>query len=195
MNVGIGGATITNGISGVSHYLSTYIDTIKTYYPILDYLILEGGTNDADNILSDESKIGTLDMSDFSGVYDNTTYCGALDTLFYKAINYYPSAKIGFIIAPKMASSDVTPIRDYGENNNRYRFFLLAMQACKKWGIPCLNLWDECHLNPSINTMYDNTIDAQGNRDAGSMYIDGQHLTAKGYDYITPIIEEWMCGL
>lgn len=191
-NASVGGATITYGISGVSHYLSRYIDTIRTYYPVLDYLILEGGTNDADHILSDVSKIGTLDMTDFSGNYDDTTFCGALDALFYKAINYYPSAKIGFIIAPKMASSDVTPTRDYGDNNNRYKFFKIAMQACEKWGIPYLNLWDGCYLNPSLSVMYDSNLDAQGNRDAESMYIDGQHLTAKGYDYISPMIEAWM---
>lgn len=194
-NFGVGGATITYGISGVSHYLSTYIDTIHTYYPKLDYLILEGGTNDADHILTDASKIGTLDMTDFSGTYDNTTFCGALDTLFYKAITYYPAAKIGFIVAPKMASSDVTPIKDYGDNNNRYKFFKIAMTACEKWGIPYLNLWDGSHLNPSLSVMYDGTKNAQENRDAGSMYIDGQHLTAKGYNYISPIIEDWMRSL
>ena len=62
------------------------------------------------------------------------------------------------------------------------------MDICKKWGVPFINLWDGCQLNPSNPSMYNS--DAQG--DENYDYIDGQHLTAKGYEVVTPKIEAWM---
>lgn len=182
-NYAVGGGCITY-ISG-KHCISRDIDTIHNSYPTLDYLILEGGTNDADNLYSDPTKIGTIDPTDYSGTYDDTTFCGALDALFYKALNYYPTAKIGFIVAQKMGTSNV-------QWTHRKQFFTLAMQACEKWGIPYLNLWDGSPLNPLLPSMYNSNLDAQGNRDGGYLYTDGQHLTATGYETITPKIEAFM---
>ena len=198
-NVGVGGGTITAELySGTApdlvprHWLSRYIDTIHTQHPTLDYLIIEGGTNDADLLRSEiDTKLGTLSMTDWSGNYDDTTFTGALESLFYKALNYYPNTKIGYIVAQKMGrGSDYTK-----ENNNRRIFFERAMEVCKKWGIPYINLWDESPLNPRLDIYYDTSKDSQGNRDAGTAYIDGQHLTKEGYDIIAPKIEQWMRGL
>ena len=75
---------------------------------------------------------------------------------------------------------DFTP-----EGNNRRAYFEYAMKTCKKWGIPYLNLWDGCYLNAKIPALY-----TQGSSD--SFYVDAQHLTAKGYEYVSPMIEAWM---
>lgn len=188
-NVGRSGGTITaETYSGGAalHWVCRYIDTIHNNYPTLDYLILEGGTNDADRL--GMAGIGELDMTDFSGEYDDTNFTGALDSLFYKALSYYPDTKIGFIVAQKMGTGG-----DYTvENNTRRKFFERAMQACYKWGITFINLWDCSQLNPKLPVYFNPSLDAQGNRDGGYSYIDGQHLTSKGYDIISPKIEAWM---
>ena len=192
-NHSVGGGTITaeiyNSSGSPRHWVSRYIDTIHTNYPSLDYLIFEGGTNDADLLRSEiDTKFGELDIADFSGNYDDSTFTGALDTLFFKATSYYPSAKIGYIVAQRMGSAS----GGYGENNNRRKFFLRAIEVCKKWGIPYIDLWDGCPLNPRLKCYYDSSLDAQGNRDAGKAYIDGQHLTATGYAIVSSKIEAWM---
>ena len=74
----------------------------------------------------------------------------------------------------------------------RYQFFEYAMNACKKWGIPFINLWKEGQINPNLTVYYDSTKTAQQNIDAGKAYRDGQHLTPVGYDIISPKIAEWM---
>ena len=193
-NVGVSGGTITAELYAGSppvprHWLCRYIDTIHNDYPDLDYLILEGGTNDADLLAGDDAKFGTLDLSDYSGSYDDTTFTGALDSLFYKAINYYPYAKIGYIVAQKMGQSSTGYDADH---NNRRKFFQRAIEVCIKWGIPYIDLWDECPLNPNLIIYYDSAKTAQENRDAEKAYIDGQHLTAYGYDLISPSINAWM---
>lgn len=191
-NVGIGGGTITakmySKVTGMArHWISRNIDVIYENFPELDYLILEGGTNDADLIDMESEQYGTIDSADFSGNYDDTTFCGACESLFFKAIHYYPKTKIGFIIAPKMGVEN-----NHTVSNKRRAYFLKMIEICKKWGIPYLDLWDGCPLNPRLEVYYDGNLDAQGNRDAGKAYVDGQHLTKVGYDIISPKIEAWI---
>ena len=188
-NVGVSGGTIAV-VAGVSHNLCTYIDTIHTNYPDLDYLILEGGTNDADRLGT--AGLGTLtDMQDYSGSYDTSTFIGALETLFYKATGYYPYAKIGFIIAPKMAAwspSQNKMLLPIG----RATFFDAVPEVCEKWGIPYINLWKGCAMNPCSLQYYDHSMTEAQNLENGKAYADGQHPNANGYDYIYPIIANWM---
>lgn len=178
-NYAIGGGTITS-ISG-KHIIST--QSYDNANP--DYIIIEGGTNDADvigSILNGQTPAayGSYDPNSYDGDYDNTTFCGAVEFLFKRLLTTYPSAKIGVIIAPKMSvASSYTK-----EGNNRRAYFETLMQLCKKWGIPYLNLWDRGRLNPALSVYYNDTEE--------SYYTDGQHLTSKGYDVITPMIEAWM---
>ena len=189
-NKGIGGATITAETYSDSgtpkHWISRNIDTIYSKHPNLDYLILEGGTNDADSLT--ENKLGVLDISDYDGTYDDTTFYGALDSLFYKALNYYPNAKIGFIIAHRMGGGTY----NFGDTNKRRSYFLKAIEVCKKWAIPYIDLWETCTLTPALSCFYDKSMTKDENIAAGKAYTDGQHLSDVGYDIITPKIEAWI---
>lgn len=181
-NYGINGGIITSAsASGASgkHSVVDNIDTIYASYPNADFVVFEGGTNDADMSLS----IGSFTPDDFTGTYDVTTFCGALETIFYKATNYWKGKSIGFIIAHKMG------VGSYG---NRKTYFDKAKEICQKWGIPYCNLWDDCYLNANNPNCYNSSLTVAENIAQGFLYTDGQHLTAKGYDYISPIIEDWM---
>ena len=177
-NYGKGGGTIaqTEG----AYWIGGNIDTILAEHPAIDYLILEGGTNDADAL--GENRIGTFDPDDKGGAYDTDTFSGALETLLYKAVTYYPNAKIGFIIAHMMGTS----------TSARRKFFDRAAEICEKWGVPVIDLWKLSHLDRRLTAHWDSSLDIAGNIAAGSLYTDGQHLTSKGYEVITPKIEAWM---
>ena len=195
-NYARGGGTVTAEMyaesTGVArHWVSRYIDVIHENHPTLDYLILEGGTNDADLLGVGSQRFGSFDPADYTGNYDDKTFLGALETLFYKAINYYPEAKIGFIIAQKMGRSKV----GFGKENNRRFYFLSIIEVCKKWGIPYIDLWESSPLNPLLPCYYDPSLDIEGNIAAGKAYIDGQHLSAKGYDIVSPAISAWIRSL
>lgn len=189
-NMGISGATFQkNNIAGC---------IVEQPVPFTnpDYIILEGGTNDADrigNAIGEQKPTafgtwsytnwGTDDAATNYG-FDITTFCGAFEYMLKRITTLYPSVNLGYIVAQKMGRTN-----DYRASaNNRRYYFQTAMEICEKWGVPYLNLWDGCYLNPSNPSMYNS--DAQG--DPAYCYIDGQHLTAKGYDYITSIIEAWM---
>ena len=193
-NYAVGGGTITSGMynagGSARHWVSGTVDTMYSEYPNADYIIFEGGTNDADligSILNGNipEKFGSVTDMDFSGEYDDETFCGAVETVFYKAMQHWPSKKIGFIIAMKMGHSGTS-------YNNRYAYFQKIMDICKKWGVPYLNLWDECPMNPRLESCYDSTKTAQENIDAGKLYQDGQHPTPLGQQVIASKIEAWM---
>jgi len=189
-NYGVNGASITDLTSTTPsrHSVALNIDTIHTDYPALDYLILEGGTNDADliggfNGDTPPEGFGTWsdeNVSDYNGSYDNTTFCGAVEELFYKAVTYYPNAKIGFIIPMQMGTLMVPTKR-------RRRYFDEIIKIAKKWHINVLDLWNICHADARVSAYYSGT---EG--DLTKFYYDGQHPTSVGYDMLQPMIEAWM---
>ena len=177
------GATITHGLKFSDqtnrHWISSNIDSIYSLYPDADYIILEGGVNDADLLRNDAEKTGTVSQTKFNN-FDYDIYAQALDYLFRNAINYFPNAKIGFIVAQKMGVET-----RYDSEYYRRAFFDMAIEACKKWSIPFIDLWNESGLQPKVPSQY--TAGAETN-----LYTDGQHLTDLGYDFITPKIEAWI---
>lgn len=192
-NYAVGGGSITY-LSDSRHCISRSIDDIYDDYEDLDYLILEGGTNDADLIGQFDGDtppegFGTWSETDFSGEYDDTTFCGAVESMFYKAVTYWPNAHIGYIVAMEMGHNN------NASTNNRKRYFDEAVKIAKKWHIPVLNLWENSGADARLTAFYDPTKTNQQNIDAGKFYIDGQHPTSYGYNKMQPMIEEWVKGL
>ena len=186
INKGISGATLTSGITGSYGVIS------ETTFDNADYIIIEGGTNDADLIgdarTTTPAKFGSYTPGDYESTFTNTTFCGAIEYLFKKLANDYKDKKVGVIIAQKMGQLNAS-IADYTkENNNRRLYFETLINLCEKWGVPYLNLWDHSIFNPMMPNQY---TYQQASSD-GQFYVDGQHLTADGYDAISTIIERWM---
>lgn len=186
-NEGVSGATVTPDL-GASKSILTTFETIHNKYASIDYYIFDGGVNDADRMYTDvETNLGTITPNDYSGSYNTATFSGAFETLIYKALTYYPHIKLGYIVAQKMHNT--VGMERYAIKRT---FFDRAIEICKKWGVPYLDLWDGSTLNPFLTADYDSTKTTQENIEAGKMYVDGQHLTPAGYDAIAPKIEAWM---
>ena len=171
-NLAVGGGTIA--VVANRHNVCT---SVLTYAGTPDYVIVEGGTNDSANNVA----LGALSATDFGGSYDNTTFIGALEYMFYNILAKWPSAKVGYIIPQKM---NISTYYDSPFNQQRL-YFEVAMKVCKKWGVPFINLWDGCPLNPKLACFYTSG-------DTTKAYYDGQHLNSAGYDIITPYIEQWL---
>jgi hypothetical protein len=150
-----------------------------------------GGSNDAD-LFDDEiregkpCRLGHLDPLDFGGEYDVRTFTGALEDVFYRAIALWPNARIGYIVAQKMGLSRHSQY-------NRRRYFDRAVAVCRKWGIPYIDLWESCPLNPCHPAHYFPETKGEENRDKNiGYYIDGGHLTARGYDLTADLVLKWI---
>lgn len=193
-NYAVGGGTIVEGMALTAngnhrHCVSHTVERMYEEYPNADYVIFEGGTNDADlleNMDVQKSMLGSIDPDDFSGNYDRNTFCGALESVFFRALKYWNGKKIGYVVAHKMGTKAILRRR-------RRLYFDAAVEICKKWGIPYIDLWTGTYLNPCLECMYDSTKTAEENDSENKgFYTDGQHLTSYGYDYTSAIIEEWL---
>lgn len=168
VNLAQDGAVITRGIkTSGGAAVPSVLDQIDQLTGEHDYYLVEGGTNDADYSVP----MGVI-TTGFNATLDETTFCGAFESACKKLINKGHGKQIGFIVAQKMGT--VT------WQNKRYPYFLKAMEVCRKWGVPYLNLWDDFYLNPAVEAL--NT----------AYYVDTQHLTPAGYDLTAPVIESWM---
>jgi len=189
-NYAVGGGTVTENpprsvkTGRERHSVSANLERMHAEYPDADYIVIEGGTNDAD--LLGEARLGTFDPEYWGEDFDRDTFSGALESVFCRATQFWPGKKIVFIIAQKMG---VNPICFAG----RRRYFDRAAEICRKWGIPCLDLWNGCYLNPHLPWMYDSTKTPEENREGNiGYYVDGQHLTARGYDVTADIIDSFL---
>lgn len=187
-NLGVNGATIAATSSSTGTLI--VVNQLAKAYSDADYIILEGGCNDFDQM---EGKTDTTTMGEMTAVWDDsykqTTFAGALEHLFYMAVTSHPKAKIGYIIPPIMGRRNWTQYETIS-----YRvYYNLAIDICKKWGIPYIDLWYESPLNPNLTVYYDPSLGTNGNISNGTKcYVDGQHLTEAGYNLISPKIEAWM---
>ena len=174
-NYGKDGGTVTSRSAVSSNlWLTTQADLAIAEYPNADYVIFEGGCNDADQMK--DAGLGVI-SSNYS-TFDTSTFSGAFEALVLKLVNAYPNAKIGYIIPQKMYAQN-----DHSAAGHVHRrFFDRAVEICQKWGIPVIDLWRASPLNPKLPN-------------ASLFYVDGQHLTLEGYRKITPMIEAWMCDL
>lgn len=187
-NLGVNGATVaaTSSSSGTL----IVVNQLEQAYSDADYIILEGGCNDFDQM---GGKTDATTMGEITAVWDDsyvkTTFAGALEHLFYTAVTKHPKAKIGYIIPQIMGRRNWTQYETIS-----YRvYYNLAIDICKKWGIPYIDLWYESPLNPNLTVYYDPSLGASGNiSDGTKCYVDGQHLTEAGYNLIAPKIEAWM---
>ena len=136
-----------------------------------DYVILEGGGNDAD-WGPQYIPVGTL-SSGYDATLDTTTFAGAFESMLKSAIAKFPNAKIGYIFPHKC-------IANFDSPNGAYRN--MAISALEKWGIPY------CDLNVMIPPL--GYID-----DLKSTYTrgDGIHPNEAGYrTFYAPKIAAFM---
>lgn len=193
-NYAVGGGTIAQGFpicqgGQIRHSVLETIDTMYKEFPDADFIVFEGGTNDADLIERGDApglSLGGYDPENFSGDYDLKTFAGCLETLFYKALKFWNGKKICYIVAQKMGTLP-------NQRRKRRIYFDMAVKICKKWGIPYIDLWEGCYLNPSLPNMYDpSKTPEENNAENKGYYVDGQHLTKRGYDFTSEIIERFL---
>lgn len=129
-NIAVNGASFVSGLIRVTGEPRHCIcRTIHNMDADADYIILEGGVNDA-SITSVE--LGTI-SDHYNGNYDDTTFIGALESAFFQAYQRFPGKKIGYIAVHKMTDRFNADIPEGS-------FYYGALAVCNKWGIPVCDL-------------------------------------------------------
>ena len=121
-NYGISGACVGKYQGDTLTPVVDQIDDLYDDYPDCDFIIIEGGVNDAWG----SHPIGTLlDTFDFNN-WNDATFTGALEHTFYKTMSLYPEAKIGYIV-PCVNNDMAEPFLDR------------AVAVCRKWHVPVID--------------------------------------------------------
>lgn len=136
---GIGGTCIAK----ISGRTDSILERLSVMESNADYIIFQGGVNDVWNSVP----LGTMtDAWVFDATLDETTFSGALESLFKQALLKWKGKKIGFITTHNIATA--------GSLGN---YMTRAKAICEKWGIPCLDLFyniGTCVSLPDINALY-----------------------------------------
>lgn len=165
-NVGVSGGTIAAETyqGGVTprHWICRTIDEMRDD---ADFIILEGGINDSALGVT----MGAI-TSDYISTLDDTTFCGAFESMLKQSYNRFPGKKIGFVITHRM-------------NGNFQPYYNNIVLILNKWGVPYCDLYKEA---PPLNYI-DNL------KTAYTLSADGWHPNEAGYRaYYCDKIEAWM---
>lgn len=167
-NIAVGGGTVAYVGNNV-HCISRTISRMRAD---ADYVILDGGGNDADSGVS----AGTLSEG-YTATLDDTTFAGAFESMLKSAIARFPNKKIGYVFIHKCVTGFDS------RNTSSTSFYEIAKKACEKWGIPYIDLNTE---TPPLGYISDL-------KTAYTANADGYHPNEQGYRlFYVPKITAWL---
>ena len=169
-NEAVDGATLTPNITdnvygGTRGCISTVV-TGSTALAKADYILLEGGVNDAWN----NAPVGTL-TDGFAAAYDKTTMTGALEKLLEYLAKNYSDKRVAYVF-PHGGM--------FAGSENWYKTYKPAILAVlEKWGVPYVD------IAASTPPMGEHGISGVSNKYTS----DGTHPNKAGYErfYMEPI--------
>ena len=168
-NRGISGAGVYNGRKFGQIANQLWVDASKD----VDYVIMQGMINDAINA----APMGAMTTGFDPEQFDNSTFAGGLENMFYTARKYYPNAIYGFIITYKC------PYKP-GRTDGMTRYVKMVKQACEKYKIPYIDLCND-------EDFCDNVLKV----DTTEYLTDKLHPNSAGHTLLAQKLAPWMESL
>jgi lysophospholipase L1-like esterase len=129
-NIAVGGATITGGTTSSSGVNKHWIcRTIENMDSDADYILLEGGVNDA----SLNIPLGLISANCYDSL-DDTTFYGAFESMLRQAMSRFAGKKLGYIAVHQMTGNY------RASNTPETSYYWGAKKCCEKYGVPFLDL-------------------------------------------------------
>ena len=167
INAAVGGAKVSFQRGDDNWVYSQYEPYVNEKF---DIIVMHGGVNDARY----DRPVGTLsEGKDEATLKKNqTNYVGGLEWIFYMVSTTNTEAKLYFIANHRLDGHSKGSAKDMSA------YFNAAKQACEKWGVTFIDLYNNKELNDKLETKTTKYLP------------DTLHLNAAGYDIITPYIIE-----
>lgn len=170
----IWGATLARNIEGSSGCI---LDTL-TEMPNADYVVLSGGANDCYAVKDGRESIGTI-TAGYNESFDESTMCGALESMCKTAIDKWNTGKIIYVITHRIMDVYNPEYLDGTIDK--------IIEVLHKWGIPYVDLWHD--ISSLGFTSKKNLYTTMGNAEYNGTG-DGLHPNYDGYiKYYCPQIE------
>ncbi|ONI92979.1 hypothetical protein ALI22I_00875 [Saccharothrix sp. ALI-22-I] len=108
-----------------------------------DYVVFNGGTNDAELIYNNRYRVGTMAAGFDPAAFDKSTYAGSLETTIHAMRAKWPTARIVYVAVHKLGS------RDW---NTQLAIRSVTMQITDKWGITVADVFNNTTLDTRIDS-------------------------------------------
>ena len=183
-NISASGGTIaaeTYASDGTTkrHWVCRTIENMDTD---ADYIILEGGVNDAALGVA----LGTI-TPNLNSTLDDTTFYGAFESMLKQLLIRFPGKKVGYIAVHQVTSNFCVA------NDESTSCYYAAKKCCAKWGVPFLDLNISC---PPFGMIANSDTEMMTLRQAYTYNGDGWHPNEEGYKiYYVPKIVKWLESL
>ncbi|MEV6605819.1 SGNH/GDSL hydrolase family protein [Kutzneria sp. NPDC051319] len=107
-----------------------------------DYVVFNGGTNDADLVYNKRFKVGTMAPGTDPAKFDNSTYAGSLETTISAMRTKWPTTRIVYVAVHKLGS------RDW---NTQLALRSVTLQICQKWGVTVADVFNDTTLDTRVD--------------------------------------------
>lgn len=180
-NVARSGATVATGTTTSTGYPRTWIcQTIESMDADADYVVLEGGVNDAAMLVP----MGALSTG-YDAELDESTFYGAFESMLRQTVLKFPGKKIGYIMVHKIKDN-------FRSDSPSGSYYHAAKVCCQKWGIAFCDLGDSV---PPFKYFLEGS-ELYTLRQTYTMDADGTHPNQAGYEtYYVPRIVAFLEAL
>lgn len=132
-----------------------------------DFVLFDGGTNDAEYIYKNNIAYGTVGESKEPESFDTATFAGAFEQTVYQIKQKWPDAQLIYTAVHKMGSRD---------NAVQEALHSLELQICEKWGIALANVYEDAVLDTNDTNQKNNyTFDSNGSNGLPGVNGSGTH--------------------
>ena len=151
------------------------VNQITSYTGAADVIILNGGVNDVNSNIS----VGNISTG-YDDSFDETTFCGAMESAIQYLMTNYPEAVKLFLIPHSFAK----------DNSYVDGIYEKAIEICEKWEVPYLDMRKYLQIAMTAKNK------AKYTRNPNTGEGDGVHITEHVYrTRYSPIIDETLCFL
>lgn len=175
-NNAVGGATIAYNANSTSHIICNDVENMADD---ADLVCFEGGIND----YWANRELGSCDTTSktrFTDEVDNTTFIGALESIFRQALEKWVGVPICYVITHSILN---TAIEQNTAGHTFKDYHDAIVTVCNKYGIPYCDLFLESGMNTAMSTYKNNFTSANDGTP------DGVHPNKAGYTkYYVPKI-------
>jgi lysophospholipase L1-like esterase len=108
-----------------------------------DYVVFNGGTNDAEQIYANRYRVGTVAGGFDPAAFDRSTYAGSFETTISAMRAKWPAARIVYVAVHRLGS------RDW---NTQLALRSVTLQICAKWGVTVADVFNDAALDTRIDS-------------------------------------------
>lgn len=171
----VNGATI--GPVGGSGQILTQVRGAASQAP--DYVVFNGGTNDAQLIYENRYRIGSMAAGFDPATFDNSTYAGSLETTIHTMRTKWRTARIVYVAVHKLGS------RDW---DTQLAIRSVTLQICAKWRVTVADVFNDTTLDTRIDSQrVAYTFDSLVNGFPGTGGT-GTHPNLGGINFYIPVL-------